>query len=144
MAKENPQFIHEKSLHNNKFEILSSENQAHLFRYQNNTDGYLQIMVEIRGQISRDRRMNCFFQQDHATLHASCRELAYLQACSSEDVMNMGPWPARSPDLYSCDLHFCGTPQPNIYYKNLHTHIPIWMRTSTHKLQSFVGRNSNP
>lgn len=75
-------------------------------------------MVEIHGQISRDKRMHCF-------LHASWRALTYLQACASEDVMNMGPWPARSPDLYSCDLHFCGTPQPEIYYKKLHTHADL-------------------
>jgi hypothetical protein len=97
-------------------------------------------MDEIRGQFSRDERMHCYLQQDNATFHASWSALAYLQACSSEDVMNNGPWPARSPDLYSCNFHCYGTPKPNIYYERLNTRAELDANINAY-LQSFKGRN---
>jgi hypothetical protein len=63
--------------------------------------------------------------QDGATAHAATYSINVLNEVFEDRLISRGLWPARSPDLYTCDFYLWGNLKDKVYSNNPHTLIEL-------------------
>jgi hypothetical protein len=69
----------------------------------------------------RKKKRHGYFMQDGATAHTATYSTNVLNEVFENRLISHGLWPARSPDLNSCDFYLQGNPKDEVYSNNPHT-----------------------
>jgi hypothetical protein len=62
-----------------------------------------------------------WFQQDSATVHTACMSMQALADVFGDRIISSGIWPARSPDLNTCNFFLWGCLNDKVYNSNPRT-----------------------
>jgi hypothetical protein len=66
--------------------------------------------------------------QDGATAHIVTYSIHVLNEVFEDRLISRGLWPARSPDLNTCDFYLWGNPKDKVYSNNPHTLVELKQR----------------
>jgi hypothetical protein len=69
----------------------------------------------------RKKKRHCYFIQDGATAHTATYSINVLNEAFENRLISRGLWPARSPDLNSCNFYLWGNLKDKVYSNNPHT-----------------------
>jgi hypothetical protein len=85
-------------------------------------DVCLTFLEEFYANLTQQERELCFFQQDGVTCHTSdVSHTRVYEMFTPEWTVSKGLWPARSPDLLTCDYYLSWFLKGKVYEGNLHS-----------------------
>jgi hypothetical protein len=73
----------------------------------------------------RNKKRHGYFMQDGATTHTATYSINVLNEVFEDRLMSPGLWPARSPDLNSCDFYLWGNLKDKVHANNPHTLVEL-------------------